>query len=50
MRVEKMRGIDILVVKKKHKNTERILPFPEQLIEKFNPAGRVTATVRILLP
>jgi len=34
-RVPKMRGIDIPVVSKNHKNEERILPFPEQLIEKF---------------
>ncbi|MFZ1075034.1 MAG: N-acetyl sugar amidotransferase [Minisyncoccia bacterium] len=50
MRVEKMRGVDIPIVKKTHKNAERILPFPEQLIEKFNPAGKTTKAGRILLP
>lgn len=50
MRMEKMRGIDIPVVKKTHRNAERILPFPEQLIEKFNPAGATTSVGRILLP
>ena len=36
MRVSKMAGIDIPVHPKTHKNEERILPFPEQLIEKFS--------------
>ena len=35
-RVPKMHGIDIPVVPKNHGNAERILPFPEQMIEKFN--------------
>lgn len=36
MRVPKMVGIDIPVNRKRHVNEERILPFPEQLIEKFS--------------
>lgn len=32
----KMAGVDIPVAPKTHKNEERILPFPEQLVEKFN--------------
>lgn len=36
IRHPKMKGIDIPVKKKEHKNAERILPFPEQLIAKFN--------------
>ena len=35
IRVPKMRGIDIPVIRKTHTNAERILPFPQQLIEKF---------------
>lgn len=35
-RVPKMVGIDIPVHPKTHTNEERILPFPEQLIEKFD--------------
>ncbi len=50
MRVGKMLGVDIPIIKKTHKNAERILPFPEQLIEKFNPTSRVTTAGRILLP
>lgn len=37
MRVPAMRGVDIPIRKKNHKNEERILPFPQQLIEKFRP-------------
>ena len=40
IRVPKMRGVDIPVVKKPWKNAERILPFPEQLIEKFRDTTR----------
>ena len=36
IKVPAMKGIKIPVIKKKHKNEERILPFPQQLIEKFN--------------
>ncbi|MBV9159692.1 MAG: N-acetyl sugar amidotransferase [Candidatus Kaiserbacteria bacterium] len=36
IRVPQMRGIDIPVKEKHAKNEERILPFPEQLIQKFN--------------
>lgn len=50
MRVERMRGVDIPVVHKTHQNAERILPFPQQLIEKFHPRGTTIATERILLP
>lgn len=35
-RVPKMQGIDIPVIPKDHTNEERILPFPEQLVEKYN--------------
>jgi len=35
-RHEKMIGVDIPVNAKDHKNAERILPFPEQLVEKFD--------------
>ena len=35
-RVPKMQGINIPIFPKTHKNEERILPFPEQLIEKFD--------------
>lgn len=37
MRVPAMRGINIPIMEKNHKNEERILPFPQQLIEKFRP-------------
>ena len=40
IRVPKMRGVDIPVVKKPWKNAERILPFPQQLIGKFRDATR----------
>ncbi len=36
IRVPKMKGVEIPVTPKNHKNEERILPFPEQLIEKFD--------------
>jgi N-acetyl sugar amidotransferase len=36
IRVPKMVGIDIPIVKKTSKDEERILPFPQQLIEKFH--------------
>ena len=47
IRVPKMKGVQIPVVKKTNKNTERILPFPQQLIEKFhnttkNPHARTS--------
>jgi len=35
-RVPKMQGVDIPVTAKDHTNEERILPFPEQLVEKYN--------------
>ena len=40
-----MKGVEIPTKKKDHKNAERILPFPQQLIEKFregekNPHAR----------
>lgn len=50
LRVPKMQGIEIPTVKKMHRNAERILPFPEQLIEKFNPAKRTSEPGRILWP
>lgn len=34
-RLPQMKDVDIPVVKKDRKNEERILPFPEQIIEKF---------------
>ncbi len=40
IRVPKMRGVDIPVEKKPWKNAERILPFPQQLIEKFRDSTR----------
>jgi hypothetical protein len=36
LRVKKLKGIDIPVTAKKDKNAERLVPFPEQLIEKFD--------------
>lgn len=36
LRLPQMKGVDIPVIPKAHKNAERILPFPEQLIKKFN--------------
>ncbi|OGG69227.1 LPS biosynthesis protein [Candidatus Kaiserbacteria bacterium RIFCSPHIGHO2_12_FULL_53_13] len=36
LRVPQMRGVSIPVIRKKHKHEERLLPFPEQMIEKFN--------------
>ena len=36
LRMPQMRGVDIPVKQKKHKNAERLLPFMEQLIQKFN--------------
>jgi len=47
IRHPKMRGIDVPVKKKTRKNAERILPFPQQLIEKFrektkNPHARLS--------
>lgn len=51
IRVPKMRGVDIPVVKKSRKNAERILPFPQQLIEKFRDATRNThARMSLRLP
>lgn len=38
-RHSKMVGIDIPVFPKTHANEEKILPFPEQLIQKFNTTG-----------
>lgn len=35
-RVPALQGVEIPIFRKQHKNAERILPFPEQLIEKFN--------------
>ena len=35
-RLPQMHGVDIPVYPKDHKNAERIMPFPEQLIEKFD--------------
>lgn len=40
IRVPKMKGVDIPVEKKPWKNRERILPFPQQLIEKFRDTTR----------
>lgn len=37
IRHPKMKGVDIPVSEKDHKNEERILPFPQQLIEKLRP-------------
>ena len=39
IRHPRMRGVAIPVHKKEHKNEERILPFPEQLVGKFNKSG-----------
>lgn len=50
MREPQMKGVDILVVPKTHRNEERILPFPEQLVEKFNPSGRPKGPGRVMLP
>jgi len=51
IRVPKMRGVDIPVVKKTHANAERILPFPRQLIEKFRgPTEDPHARKSIRLP
>ena len=36
LRMPQMRGVDIPVKQKTHKNGERLLPFMEQLIQKFN--------------
>ncbi len=36
LRLPQMKGVDIPVHQKTHKNEETILPFPEQLIQKFN--------------
>jgi hypothetical protein len=36
IRHPRMKGVTIPVLAKSHKNEERILPFPEQLIAKFN--------------
>ncbi|MFA6270197.1 MAG: N-acetyl sugar amidotransferase [Candidatus Paceibacterota bacterium] len=36
IRVPAMKGISIPINKKLHKNAERILPFPQQLMEKFH--------------
>ena len=36
LRLPQLKGVDIPVHLKTHKNTERILPFPEQLVQKFN--------------
>ena len=40
IRVPAMHGIEIPVVKKEWKNAEHILPFPQQLIEKFRDITR----------
>ena len=48
-RVPQMKGVDLPVKQKTRENEERILPFPEQLREKFNPKGPKGAG-RILLP
>ena len=40
IRVPAMRGIEIPIVKKTWKNEERILPFPQQLVEKFHDTIR----------
>lgn len=50
VRVPQMKDCDIPVVKKNHKNKERLLPFPQQLMEKFNPTGNPKSAGRILLP
>lgn len=50
LRVPKMRGIEIPTTHKTHANEERILPFPQQLIEKFNPHKRAVEPGRILWP
>jgi N-acetyl sugar amidotransferase len=50
LRVPQMKGVDIPIIPKTHKNAERILPFPEQLIQKFNPAGAPSVARRILWP
>lgn len=36
LRLPQMKGVDIPIHPKTHKNGELILPFPEQLIQKFN--------------
>ncbi|MDO8482066.1 MAG: N-acetyl sugar amidotransferase [bacterium] len=36
LRLPQMKNVDIPVKPKKHKNEERLMPFPEQLIQKFN--------------
>ena len=36
LRVNKLKGINIPVTAKKGKNAERLVPFPEQLVEKFD--------------
>ncbi|MFA6279126.1 MAG: N-acetyl sugar amidotransferase, partial [Candidatus Paceibacterota bacterium] len=49
-RVPQMQGINIPITRKTHENEERILPFPEQLIEKFNPNGKPVGHRRVVLP
>lgn len=49
-RLPQMRSIDIPVVTKSTTNEERILPFPEQLIEELNPNHAVQKPGRILWP
>lgn len=39
LRLPQMKGVRIPVRRKKHKNAERLLPFPEQLIKKFNTSS-----------
>jgi len=36
LRLPQMKDVDIPVKQKNHKNEERLVPFPEQLIQKFN--------------
>jgi hypothetical protein len=45
-RVPKMQGIDIPVITKDHKNEERILPLPEQLVEKYNHSKNIKPYLR----
>ncbi|OEH85539.1 LPS biosynthesis protein [Desulfuribacillus stibiiarsenatis] len=36
-RLQKLRDIDMPIKEKLHKNQEKIMPYPEQIIEKLNP-------------
>ncbi|MBI2030607.1 N-acetyl sugar amidotransferase [Candidatus Kaiserbacteria bacterium] len=39
LRPPQMKNVDIPIKQKDHKHTERLVPFPEQLVQKFNTSG-----------